>query len=147
MDYKFVSLKLKVANEFVLQYHRHNKPVIRDKFRIGLTCGDKLIGIGQAGRPVARMLDDGKTIEIVRVCVLDGYKNACSMIYGRLVKIAKLMGYEKVITYTLTTETGSSLKALGAKQISFVKGKQWSCPGRPRDTQDIYLERKIRWEL
>ncbi len=143
----FAPVSLKQANNFVLINHRHNKPSVGDKFRVGLFDGEKLIGIGQAGRPVARMLDDGKTIEIIRVCVLDGYKNACSMIYARLVKIAKLMGYEKIITYTLTKESGSSLKALGAKQEGIVKAREWSREKRKRDSQEIYRQEKIRWML
>jgi hypothetical protein len=144
---KFKPINLKTANKFVLINHRHNKPSVGDKFRVGLFKDDKLIGIGQAGRPVARMLDDGKTVEIIRVCVLDGYKNACSMIYARLAKIARLMGYEKIITYTLDKESGSSLKALGAKQECFVVGRQWSRPKRPRDKQEVYFNNKIRWIL
>ncbi len=98
-------------------------------------------------KPVARMLDDGKTLEITRVCVLEGYKNACSMIYARLVKIAKLMGYKRIITYTLTDESGASLRALGARQVGFVRAGEWSCPSRPRKSQDIYQREKIKWEI
>ena len=66
-----------------------------------------------AGRPVARRLDDGKTLEVLRVCT-DGTPNANSFLYGRVKRIAQLMGYEKIITYTLEEESGASLRAVGA---------------------------------
>ena len=94
-----------------------------DKFRVGLVCDKELVGVAMPSRPVAIALDDGKTIEIVRVCVKEGYyyPNACSMLYGRITKLAKLMGFERVITYTLQKESQTSMKAIGAILESEVK--------------------------
>ena len=39
--------------------------------------GDRLCGVAICGRPVARYLDDGLTLEILRCCT-DGTYNACS---------------------------------------------------------------------
>lgn len=146
--YNFLPLSRKQANEFVNTFHRHNKPAVGDKFRVGLMDETgELIGVGQAGRPVARMLDNGETIEILRVCIKEGHKNACSMIYARLAKIAKLLGYKNIITYTLTRESGASMRALGAVQEKIVKSQQWSRPSRARKEQNIYNEEKIRWHI
>ena len=82
-----VPLHLREANEFVGQHHRHN-------------------------RPVARRLDDGKTLEVLRVAT-DGTPNACSFLYSRCATIARLMGYERVATYILESEGGASLRAVG----------------------------------
>ncbi len=149
MNYKFIPISLKTANEFVAKHHRHNKPVVGHKFSIGLIAenGGGLIGVGIAGRPVARLLDDGKTLEVLRVCVMPGYPNAGSMIYGRLVKIARLFGFEKIITYTLAKESGATMRAIGAVQEAKVKGHKWNCPSRARNSQDVYSEEKIRWTL
>jgi hypothetical protein len=148
MNYKFKPISLKSANNFVSQYHRHNKPVAGHKFSIGLTDDTgQLIGVGICGRPVARMLDDSKTLEISRVCVIPEHKNANSMIYGRLVKIARLFGFEKIITYSLTTESAATMKAIGAVKENTVKPREWSCPSRQRKSQDIYKSEKIRWSL
>ena len=68
-------LELSEANEFVATLHRHHDPVHRDKWRIGASHNGKLVGVVQVGRPVSRMLDDGKTLEVVRLCT-DGTK-AC----------------------------------------------------------------------
>lgn len=147
MNYKFIPIELDVANRFVSEFHRHNKPVLRAKFQIGLTCDNVLIGVGIVGRPVARALQDGKRLEVLRVCVKEGYPNACSKIYARCKQIAQLLGYEKIITYTLKSESQSSLKAIGAKVEAETKPHTWDTPSRRRETQPIYLISKLRWAL
>ena len=58
-------LTLKKANEIVTRYHRTTGPVHGHKFSVGLfDAKDKLVAVGIAGRPTARTLDDGQTIEI-----------------------------------------------------------------------------------
>ena len=87
------------ANEFVRRLHRHHGPVVGHKFSIAVTDGEEVRGVCIVGRPVARRLDDGWTLEVNRCCT-DGAKNACSMLYGAAWRAAKAMGYKKVITYT-----------------------------------------------
>jgi hypothetical protein len=106
----------------------------------------KLVGVAIAGRPVARRLDDGKTLEVLRVCS-DGTRNACSFLYSRVAQIARLMGYTRIITYTLADESGASLRAVGAKVTGEVEPQEWSKPSRPRKSQAVYGEEKLRWEL
>lgn len=146
MNYKFQPISLKLANEFVLANHRHNKPVTGHKFSIGLFDDEKLIGVAICGRPVARMADDGLTLEVLRVCT-DGTRNANSMLYSRVKKIAQVIGYRKVLTYTLAEESGSSLRAVGAQKDGIVKPREWSREKRKRETQNIYKKEKIRWIL
>jgi len=63
------------ANEFVVAYHRHAGPtgLCRGRFAIGLaenrTEGCKLWGVAIVGNPVARLLMDGVTAEVQRLCV------------------------------------------------------------------------------
>ena len=145
MDFQPISLKQ--ANEFVSNHHRHNKSVVGHKFSIGLFDDEnKLVGVAICGRPVARMADDGLTLEVLRVCT-DGTRNANSMLYSRVKKIAQVMGYQKVLTYTLTEESGSSLRAVGAQKSGIVKPQEWSREKRKRETQNIYKKEKIRWIL
>jgi len=106
----------------------------------------KLVGVAIAGRPVARRLDDGTTLEILRVAT-DGTPNACSWLYARVVKIARLLGYSRVITYTLEEECGACLRAVGARIVGKVEPQEWSVPSRPRRTQPVYAKRKWKWEL
>ena len=140
---KAVPLELKAANAFVNNLHRHHSAVFRDKFRVGCENGGNLVGVVQLARPVCRILDDGKTIEVTRLCT-DGTKNACSFLYGKAAKIAKEMGYNKIITYILESEAGTSLKAAGWYKESDVRGKSWSHSGRPRQTTAPMCD-KQRW--
>jgi len=57
-------------------------------------------------------LDDGATVEILRIAT-DGARNACSMLYGACRRVARALGYSRVITYTLPDEGGASLRASG----------------------------------
>lgn len=141
-----VPLTLKEANEFVKKYHRHSVPTVGCKFAFGVKEGDQLVGVAICGRPVARLLDDRKTLEILRVCT-DGTKNANSFLYDKCRKIARLMGYEKVITYTLEKESGSSLKAIGATAEQSSRPHGWNSTARTRINQDVYFEQKKRWSL
>ena len=127
-----VPLELAAANEFVASFHRHHDPVHRDKFRIGASQNGKLVGVVQVGRPVSRMLDNGKTVEVVRLCT-DGSKDVCSFLYSRAARIAKEMGYEKIITYILCTENGASLRACGWVEETTTSGGDWSRPSRKRN--------------
>ena len=83
--------------------HRHHDPVHRDKYRLGCEIDGKLVGVVQVGRPVARALCDGKTLEVVRLCS-DGTPQVCSYLYGAAARIAKELGYSKIITYILKSE-------------------------------------------
>lgn len=118
-------LTLQEATEFVARLHRHNLPVYRDKFRIGAENDGILCGVAQVGRPIARMLDDGRTLEVVRLCT-DGTPNACSFLYARAARIAELLGYSRIVTYITATENGGSLLAAGFVKTADVKWKSWN---------------------
>ena len=141
-----VPLSLREANAFVQAHHRHSIPATGCKFAFGLEEGGKLIGAAICGRPVARLLNDAKTLEILRVCT-DGTKNANSFLFDKCRKIAVLMGYKRVITYTLEEESGASLKALGAIATKGSAPHGWNSPNRPRQDQPVYHLRKLRWDL
>lgn len=139
---------MREANEFVNLYHRHNLPVVGGKFSIGAMKDGKLVGVAICGRPVSRKLDDKKTLEVYRVCT-DGTFNATSFLYSRCKRIAQLMGYEKVITYTLQTESGSSLKAIGAVIEKNVQhGVEWNDSNKvKRNKREISKQLKFRWAI
>lgn len=148
-------ISLKDANAFVEEFHRHHSKVQGHKFSIGVTDDDKLVGVCIVGRPVSRYLDDGNTLEVTRLCT-DGTYNACSILYSRVAKIAKDMGYSKIITYILQSESGTSLKASGWICEGEAGGGNWSVPSRPRELISSQLslfpqkekyptEKKVRW--
>lgn len=133
---------LKTANSFVEKYHRHHKATAGHKFSICVCCGETIVGVAICGRPVSRYMDDGTVIEINRLCT-DGTKNACSMLYGACCRIAKDMGYRKIITYILQSETGSSLKASNFICEGEAGGGMWT-GSRARDN-GVPKEKKTRW--
>lgn len=96
------------------------------------------------GRPVSRMLDDGKTAEVIRLAT-DGTRNACSFLYSAARKASKAMGYKKLITYILESEPGTSLKACGFVFVRSAGGGSWSRPSRKRDDK-APVEKKQLWE-
>jgi hypothetical protein len=141
-----VPLHLREANQFVAQHHRHNLPCVGCKFAVGAAVEGKLVGVAICGRPICRKLDDGKTLEILRVAT-DGTPNACSFLYSRCARITRLMGYERVITYTLESEGGASLRSVGAKPTGPLESHEWGNPNRHRKSQPVYHEPKYRWKL
>jgi len=144
---RIIPVSLKNANKFVETFHRHSKPVVFHKFSLGLLFKEKIIGVIIVGRPVARALDNGLNVEINRCCILEGYKNANSFLYARAKKICQLMGYQKIITYTLHgEESGSSLRAIKAKIEIITKPYKPSHVGK-RFFNELYRKKKIRWEL
>ena len=110
---KIVPISIHNANIFVEKHHRHHGKKTGCRFAIGLVDEEcKLRGVAICSNPVARNADDGYTLEVSRCCT-DGVKNGCSMLYGACARIAKEMGFKKIQTYILETETGTSLKASG----------------------------------
>lgn len=144
-----VPVKIKEAVEFVKNFHRHNKPPAGGLFAVGVSDGKNLVGVAIVSRPVARHLDDGLTAEIVRCCVIDGSpKGSCSFLYSRCWQAAKALGWSRLITYTLQSESGASLRGAGWKivaELSGNRGKGWQ--NRPgRDWQSVVGQSKFRWE-
>lgn len=144
---RIVPMKHADANEFVRRLHRHNRPTLGAIFCVGV-ADDAVRGVAIVGRPVARHLDDGATVEILRVCT-DGARNACSKLYGACRRIAREMGYSRVITYTLPDEGGASLRASGFRCEGEAggSGAMWgNRPGRAMDQiGDDMIGGKWRW--
>lgn len=144
---KVVPIPLKQANAFVIQNHRHHSKVQGCKFCIGAVDDNgKLRGVAITGRPVSRYLDDGTTAEITRLCT-DGYKNACSFLYAACVRVAKEMGYKKVITYILISENGASLKAAGWQEQGICGGGNWNVKSRPRKDSPNVCKKRLFYKL
>ena len=143
-----VPLDLNTANEFVTRFHRHNRPVPGAKLCIGVADETGLLrGAAIVGRPVSRMLDDGRTLEVTRV-VTDGCPNACSLLYATARSVVFTLGYARLVTYTLQGESGASLRGAGWKRVSATTastGKGW-LNRSGRTDQPVYTQAKYRWE-
>ena len=138
-------ITLEEANAFVALHHRHHKAVVGHKFSIGASIDGVVVGVAIVGRPVSRNRDDGLTLEVTRLAT-NGARNACSFLYGAAARAAFALGYKRIGTYTLQSESGASLRGAGWKVLGEVRGRSWSCPSRPRvDTHP--LQNKLLWEL
>lgn len=149
MSLALVPMFQEEAGEFVRNFHRHNKPPRRVIFCIGASDGAQLVGVSMIGRPVARALDDGSTLEVRRLCVIDGApKGTCSFLYARSWRAAAALGWSKLITYTLQSEGGASLRGAGWNQVAILGARDaggWQTrPGR--EWQEVVGQAKFRWE-
>ena len=145
-------LSLRAANASVQEHHRHHRPVQGGKFSLAVTLGDgdampsRIVGVVIAGRPVARHLDDGWTLEVTRLCT-DGTANACSKLYAAAGRAARTLGYTRLITYTLPAEGGASLRAAGWRLVGQRGGGNCNRARRPRrDTPEALRVPKLLWE-
>lgn len=143
---KVTPINFDEANAFVSTHHRHHKPVIGAKFCVAVSENEKVVGVAIVGRPVARRLDDGWTLEVNRCCT-DGTRNACSMLYATAWKVSKSLGYSRLITYTLPEEGGASLRGAGWRLVGERGGGNWNVKSRPRiDTAEHLAGQKHLWE-
>lgn len=133
-----------VGDAFIRQHHRHHDVPTGALWRHGAHDGDgRLVGIAVVGRPVARPLDDGLTVEVTRLAT-DGEPNACSLLYAAARRAALAKGYRRGLTYILSSESGASLRAAGWSFLWHVKGRSWDTPSRPR-TDKHPIEDKVAY--
>jgi hypothetical protein len=142
------------ANRFVNEFHRHNEGCGNASFAVALRDETGLKGVAVLGRPASPWVDDEVTLEIKRVCVVADVPNGNSMLYGASQRIAKALGYRRVVTYTLMEETGISLKASGFVRThespeNYKSNESIRWPNRKhRPRVKPYPEgRKVRWEV
>lgn len=132
------------------------------KWAIGCEVDGRLVGAAIAGRPVARGEDAGqielldplaapggdgpfrRTAEVLRL-VTNGHPNACSKLYAACARIAEGMGYERIQTYILASEPGTSLRAAGWEMELEVRGRDWNTPSRGGRRTDQPMVDKQRW--
>jgi hypothetical protein len=140
------------ARAFVAAHHRHAGPPVGWRFGVGLAVGGELRAVVIAGRPVSRHLDDGYTLEVTRLATL-GDRNACTRLYGAACRAAAALGYRRVVTYTLASESGSSPAGAGFRRVADVRAREsWANAERPRQAVTLWGDpvvptaRRVRWE-
>jgi hypothetical protein len=144
------------ANDFIESFHRHNGRTARDggKFAIGLRYGSDLVGVAIVGNPISATYMDGLTAEVLRTCTNDlAPKGAVSKLYAVCWRIWQAMGGRRLVTYTLASESGASLRGAGWKIVGQTKAMSqdhsnvWRKNDHlHRNWQPIYGQQKFRWE-
>ncbi len=138
-------IELRDAAAFIAERHRHNKRIVGHRFSIGVACGGKLVGVAVVGRPIAPKTDKRRVLEVLRLCT-DGTKNACSWLYSRAARIGAELGYERIQTFVLPTEPGTSLRAAGWTFDGLTDSKAGGWDSRPgRNTEAHPQGPKQRW--
>jgi len=148
MSVTIVPCTLTEGKDFVTNFHRHNKAPTGGLFAVGASDGEGLVGVAIIGRPVSRHMQDGVTAEVTRCCVVDSApKGTPSALYGAAWRAAKALGCRRLITYTLQSESGASLRGAGWLVIAERKANrpdQWQ--NRPgREWQPVVGQAKILW--
>ncbi|WP_373299124.1 XF1762 family protein [Novosphingobium colocasiae] len=133
------------ATAFVDLHHRHHRAPQGHKFSLAVVEDNRIIGVAIVGRPVSRYQDDGRTLEITRLCVIPDLPKvvdrsgrehahpACSFLYGAAKRATFALGYSRFITYILDDEAGKSVLAAGLEFVGRTKPGSWSRLSRPRD--------------
>lgn len=146
MTLRLVPVSFADASAFVATWHRHHKPPTGHKFSIGVAAGTQLVGVAMVGRPIARHLDDGATLEVNRTAT-DGTANANSMLYGAAWRAASALGYRRLITYTQAGESGASLRAAAWRVVAERPARPgWDMPSRPREDKGVDHMPRTLWE-
>jgi hypothetical protein len=141
-----VPVELVEANSLVAALHRHHQPAVGHRFSLGVIDeSGTLHAAAIIGRPVARLGGSPRSVLEVARLVSDGTPNACSMLYAAAARAGKALGFERIQTYILDTETGTTLKAAGWTYEGEAGGGQWKhTDGKPRRT-DQPTGIKGRW--
>lgn len=133
------------AAAYVQLHHRHSARPHGYRAAIAAAVGDEVVGVAILGRPINKTLDDGWTLEVLRCCT-EGHPNANSFLYGASWRLARALGYRRAVTYTLKSESGSSLKAAGWQIVGEVRPQTWDRRLRPRIDKHE-LQERFRWEV
>lgn len=145
MSLRIIPLTLAQANHMVTTLHRHHKRCVGHRFSIGVMDGDVLCGAAIIGRPTGRKNPQYIWVEVTRL-VTNGEKNECSILYASSARIAKEMGFERIQTFILESESGISLKASGWEFEQWSDGGDWNVPSRGGRRTDQPMQRKQRWK-
>lgn len=139
-----------IARVAVARMHRHlPKPPPSGLVAFEVVSTDTRWPCGWAlvGRPTSRVLQERGYVEVTR-CVTDGTPNACSALYGAASRWARQIERPAIVTYTLASESGVSLRAAGWVECGMTGTgqRQFDTPSRRRSLRvgDVALPKR-RW--
>lgn len=139
------TVKREHAIAFNANVHRRRKRVQGAMWCVSVRSGNEIVGVALVGWPAMKWTDDEiDTLCVLRCAVKEGYKNACSKLYGACWRAARAMGCESMVTYTDLDEPGVSLRAAGWIEDGKTTGGEWDRPSRPRQ-KAVNAEPKRRW--
>lgn len=136
-------ITVKAALPFVRQVHRRLPRVQGAMWAVSVRDLGGVVGVALVGNP--SRVWNGDTLAVLRVAVIEGYPNACSMLYGACSRAAKAMGAGSLVTYTHGDEHGVSLRAAGWIDDGLTGGGEHDRPSRPRKAAVDALPKRRWW--
>jgi hypothetical protein len=134
---------VKRAQKWIREVHRRLPKLQGAMWAIRVLRNDEMVGVAAVGHPSRKLAESG-ALCVLRVAVLEGQPNACSMLYGACARAARAMGATDLVTYTHLDEPGTSLRASGWIHGGTTAGGNWGRPSRPRKPA-LYPDPKQRW--
>lgn len=135
---------VKAALPFVRNVHRRLPRIQGAMWAISLRSGVDVVGVALVGHPARLLCEDDQTLSVLRVAVLEGTPNGCSMLYGACARAAQAMGAKNLITYTHLDEPGTTLRAAGWVDGGITSGGEADRPSRSR-MPAVDASPKRRW--
>lgn len=160
--YTLRPIYFKEAADLIRLHHRHHLPPQGWLFGTSAISADgDLVACITIGRTTARKSHSAYTAEVTRCCVVEGLERVvcrrgknhadslASMLYAAAWNACRALGFTRLTTFLLKSESGVTLKALKEQGWRFVResdGRSWSVPTRPRvDTHPLGV--KQLWEV
>lgn len=142
-------ISFSAAKAFIARHHDHCPPPQGWRYGAAIWNGMTCVGVVTVGRPVARALPQYTWVEVNRLCVDRSLPDAlrwkaCSSLYTFAWEEAARRGFQRIITYTLETEDGMSLRYARWKPEHRTAGGSHSSKRRPRVDKTPTVP-KIRW--
>ena len=134
------------AMKFNASTHRRLPTVTGCMWAVAAEIDSNLVGVAIVGHPNARLANDGRCLEVLRVAVVEGARNACSALYGACSRAARGMGAEDMWTFVHEDESGHSLRAAGWVKVAVTDGGEWGRDGRQRELA-IDPNPKTKWAV
>lgn len=133
--FEVVPVGLEIANSFVRGHHSYMSRVHRCKYSLGLTFDKELVGVIICNVPSSPHYDDGRTLEILRCAIAVGWPHAASKLIGQACRVARAMGYKKVITWCDAAKSGTSYVATNFKLVKISQRSHWKTRPAKREEE------------
>lgn len=141
---------VKAAVPFVRRVHRRLPKVHRRlpkvqgaMWAVATWRAAEMVGVALVGHPSRGLMAD--TLCVLRVAVIEGNPNACTILYGSCSRAGRAMGALNMVTYTHGDEHGASLKAANWIDGGLTDGGEWDTPSRPRQLVIDPLPKRRWW--
>ncbi len=136
-------ISVKAARKWIAQTHRHLPQVQGGLWAVQLLDDGEIVGVALVGHP-ARVWMADHVLCVLRVAVCEGVPNGCSKLLGACSRAARALGASDLVTYTLPTEPGTSLRAAGYVFAGMTDGGDHGRASRPRQAA-LFPQPKQRW--